>query len=83
MNAHLNLKSHVRSLHVMSDKQFEFSKTLLQWLREKQTNDPENFTELYTKHITTLNNIVRTRQYNSKDRYDLNKLREQYISEKI
>lgn len=79
MNAHLNVKSHVRSLHVMSDKQFEFSKTLLQWLREKQINDPNL---PHSKSINMLTNIVRTRQYNSKDRNDLNKLRKQYILEK-
>lgn len=78
MNAHLSLKSHARNLYVMSDKQLEFTKTLLKWLHQKRSSDPKQF----SRHIITLNNIVRTRQYNSEDRSDLNKLRELYISEK-
>jgi len=66
----------------MSDKQLEFVKTLVQWLREKQVNDPENYTRLYNRYILMLNTIVRTRQYKSEDRADLNKLRFLYIAEK-
>lgn len=66
----------------MSDRQVEFVKTLVQWLREKQVNDPENYTGLYNRYILLLNTIVRTRQYKSENRDYLNKLRELYISEK-
>jgi len=66
----------------MSDRQLEFVKTLVQWLREKQVNDPENYTRLYNRYILMLNTIVRTRQYKSEDRADLNKLRFLYIAEK-
>jgi len=82
INSQLKVHKHAKTLHVMSDRQLEFVKTLIQWLREKQVNDPENYTGIYNKWITMLNNIIRTRQYKSEDRADLNKLREKYISEK-
>ena len=82
INSQLKVHNHAKNLHVMSDKQLEFVKTLVQWLREKQVNDPENYTRLYNKYILMLNTIVRTRQYKSEDRADLNKLRFLYIAEK-
>lgn len=83
MNAHLNLKSHVRSLHVMSDEQFEFVKTLHIWLTRKKSNLPMGFKDIRDKEISMLGRIIKHRQYHTKDREVLNKLREQYISEKI
>lgn len=82
INSQLNLHKHAKNLHAMSDRQLEFVKTLVQWLREKQVNDPENYTGLYNRYILLLNTIVRTRQYKSENRDYLNKLRELYISEK-
>lgn len=83
INSQLKVHNHAKNLNVVSDRQLEFVKTLVQWLREKQVNDPENYTGLYNRYILLLNTIVRRRQYKSENRDYLNKLRELYISEKI
>jgi len=70
-------------LHVMSDRQVEFVKTLLTWLEKKRNNLPLAFKDSRDNEINMLYKILRTKQYQTKDRKKLNELREQYISEKI
>jgi len=67
----------------MSDRQVEFVKTLLTWLEKKRNNLPLAFKDSRDNEINMLYKILRTKQYQTKDRKKLNELREQYISEKI
>ena len=69
-------------LHVMSDRQVEFVKTLLTWLEKKRNNLPLAFKDSRDNEINMLYKILRTKQYQTKDRKKLNELREQYILEK-
>ena len=84
-NINSQLKSRKRPLylHVMSDRQVEFVKTLLTWLKKKRNNLPLAFKDIRDNEINMLHRILRTNQYQTKDRKKLNELREQYISEKI
>ena len=67
----------------MSDRQVDFVKTLLTWLEKKRNNLPLGFKDIRDNEINMLYKILRTKQYQTKDRKKLNELREQYILEKI
>jgi len=67
----------------MSDRQVDFVKTLLTWLKKKRNNLPLAFKDLRDDEINMLYKILRTKQYQTKDRKKLNELRKQYNSEKI